>query len=106
MPNLKSLGSRINSVKNTRKITSAMKMVAASKLRQAQSRAEAGRPYAAKMREALARLIVGAGQRERTPLLDGTGKEQRILYVVVSAERGLSGGFASNIGRKVRRHIA
>lgn len=106
MPSLKDFRTRIGSVKNTRKITSAMKMVAASKLRQAQSRAEEGRPYAAKMREALVRLIIAAGQRERMPILDGTGSAQKILYVVISADRGLSGGFASNLGREVRRHVS
>jgi F-type H+-transporting ATPase subunit gamma len=83
-----------------------MKMVAASKLRQAQARAEAGRPYALKMEEELARLILAVGQRsEPIPLLDGTGRQQKILYVVVAADRGLCGGFNSNLVREVRRHI-
>jgi F-type H+-transporting ATPase subunit gamma len=105
MPSLKDFRLRIASVKNTRKITSAMKMVAASKLRQAQARAEQGRPYAAKMREALGRLIAAAGQRERTPLLDGTGNDKKILYVVFTADRGLCGGFNSNLLREARRHM-
>ena len=75
MPSLKDYRTRFASVKNTRKITSAMKMVAASKLRQAQMRAEEGRPYAAKLRESLARLITAIGQRdEPLPLLDGRGQ--------------------------------
>ena len=107
MPSLKDYRTRISSVKNTRKITSAMKMVAASKLRQAQARAEAGRPYAKKMAEALARLIDAIGHRdEPTPLLDGTGKSQKVLYVVVTADRGLCGGFNTNLVREARRHIA
>lgn len=107
MPSLKDFRVRITSVKNTRKITSAMKMVAASKLRQAQARAEAGRPYARKMSDALARLILAIGQRdEPTPLLDGTGKEQKHLFVVVSADRGLAGGFNSNLVREVKRKIS
>jgi F-type H+-transporting ATPase subunit gamma len=106
MPSLKDFRVRIGSVKNTRKITSAMKMVAASKLRQAQSRAELGRPYAAKMAEALARLVMAIGTRsEPIPLLDGTGRKQKILYVVIAADRGLAGGFNSNMVREVRRHI-
>lgn len=107
MPSLKDYRIRIGSVKNTRKITSAMKMVAASKLRQAQSRAEAGRPYASRMEEALGRLILAIGNRsEVIPLLDGTGKNNKILYVVVAADRGLCGGFNGNMVREVRRHIA
>lgn len=106
MPSLKDFRTRITSVKNTRKITSAMKMVAASKLRQAQSRAEAGRPYAAKIREALARLILAVGQRdEAMPLLDGRGKEQKVMIVAVAADRGLCGGFNGNLVREVRRQV-
>lgn len=107
MPSLKDYRIKIASVKNTRKITSAMKMVAASKLRQAQARAEAGRPYAQKMAEALARLIVAIGHRdEPTPLLDGTGKDKKALYVVITADRGLCGGFNTNLVREARRHIS
>lgn len=106
MPSLKDFRIRIGSVKNTRKITSAMKMVAASKLRQAQARAETGRPYARKMAEALARLVVASGTRsEKILLLDGTGRENRALYIVVAADRGLCGGFNGNLVREVRRHI-
>lgn len=106
MPSLKDFRVRISSVKNTRKITSAMKMVAASKLRQAQARAETGRPYASKMAEALARLVVASGTRsEKIPLLDGTGRMQKALYIAVAADRGLCGGFNGNLVREVRRHI-
>lgn len=107
MPSLKDYRVRIGSVKNTRKITSAMKMVAASKLRQAQARAEAARPYAAKMAEALARLVLAIGPREAVmPLLDGTGQNRRVLFVVFAADRGLCGGFNGNVVRELRRRIA
>lgn len=107
MPSLKDYRIKIASVKNTRKITSAMKMVAASKLRQAQARAEAGRPYAKRMAEALARLITAIGHRdEPTPLLDGTGKDQKVLYVVITADRGLCGGFNTNLVREAKRHMS
>ena len=106
MPSLKDYRLRIASVKNTRKITTAMKMVAASKLRQAQARAEQGRPYAAKLREALARLILAIGTRdEPMPLLDGRDKVKKVLFVAVSADRGLAGGFNSNLVREVKRQI-
>ncbi|MDB5478908.1 MAG: synthase gamma subunit, partial [Alphaproteobacteria bacterium] len=106
MPSLKDYRLRIASVKNTRKITSAMKMVAASKLRQAQARAEAGRPYAEKIKEALARLILAIGQREEAlPLLDGRGEVKRVLILAVAVDRGLSGGFNANLVREVRRQI-
>lgn len=106
MPSLKDYRIRIASVKNTRKITSAMKMVAASKLRQAQARAEAGRPYAERIRDALARLILAIGQRdEKIPVLDGRARIQKILFVAVSADRGLAGGFNSNLAREVRRQV-
>lgn len=106
MPSLKDYRLRIASVKNTRKITSAMKMVAASKLRQAQGRAEAGRPYAMRMREILARLILAIGQRdEKIPLLDGTGHNTKVLLIAVAVDRGLCGGFNTNLVREVRRQI-
>ena len=106
MPSLKDFRVRIASVKNTRKITSAMKMVAASKLRQAQARAEAGRPYATQIRDALARLIVAIGQRDETlPILDGRERIQRVLFIAVSADRGLAGGFNSNLAREVKRQV-
>jgi F-type H+-transporting ATPase subunit gamma len=107
MPSLKDYRLRIASVKNTRKITTAMKMVAASKLRQAQMRAEEGRPYATKIREALARLIVAIGTRdEPLPLLDGRKNVKKVLIVAVAVDRGLAGGFNSNLVREVKRQIS
>lgn len=107
MPSLKDFRTRIASVKNTRKITSAMKMVAASKLRQAQSRAEASRPYATRIKEALARLVLAVGQREEAiPLLDGRENVRKVLLVAVAVDRGLAGGFNTNLVREVRRRIS
>jgi F-type H+-transporting ATPase subunit gamma len=103
MPSLKSLRVRINSVKSTQKITSAMKMVAASKLRRAQQQAEAARPYAERMERmlaALARSVAGSPTAPR--LLVGTGREQVHLLVPVTADRGLAGAFNSNVGRATR----
>jgi F-type H+-transporting ATPase subunit gamma len=106
MPSLKSLRNRINSVKSTRKITQAMKMVAAAKLRRAQSRAEAARPYAERMQRMLASLGAAVAGRPDAPrLLVGTGAENVHLLVVVSGERGLAGPFNSNIGRFARNRI-
>ena len=103
MPSLKELRGRINSVKSTRKITSAMKMVAASKLRRAQNRAEAARPYAERMQRMLESLARSVGDRDDAPaLLRGTGKDQTHLLVVVTADRGLAGGFNSNVARYAR----
>ncbi|HUS56122.1 MAG TPA: F0F1 ATP synthase subunit gamma [Thermohalobaculum sp.] len=98
MPNLKDLKNRINSVKSTKKITSAMKMVAAAKLRRAQEAAEAARPYAERMDAVLANLARAAKNSPSAPaLLRGTGAEQVHLLVVATAERGLCGGFNSSI---------
>ena len=98
MPNLKDLKNRINSVKSTKKITSAMKMVAAAKLRRAQEAAEAARPYAQRMDAVLANLARAAKNSPSAPaLLRGTGAEQVHLLVVATAERGLCGGFNSSI---------
>ncbi len=106
MPSLKSLRNRINSVKSTRKITQAMKMVAAAKLRRAQSRAEAARPYAERMERMLASLGAAvAGQPDAPKLLVGTGGDQVHLLVVVSGDRGLAGPFNTNIGRFARNRI-
>ncbi len=103
MPSLKELRGRITSVKSTRKITSAMKMVAASKLRRAQARAEAARPYAEAMQRMLAALARNVMGREGAPpLLSGTGKDQVHLLVPVTSDRGLAGGFNSNLGRATR----
>jgi len=103
MPSLKSLRIRINSVKSTQKITSAMKMVAASKLRRAQSQAEAARPYAERMERMLASLgasVIGSPTAPR--LLVGTGSDKVHLLVVVTADRGLAGAFNSSVGRMAR----
>ena len=105
MPSLKDLRLRINSVKSTRKITSAMKMVAASKLRRAQTAAEQGRPYAARMERMLGALAAGmAGQSGAPPLMVGTGRDQVHLLIAVTGDRGLCGGFNSSISRATRNH--
>jgi len=103
MPSLKALRSRINSVKSTQKITSAMKMVAASKLRRAQSQAEAARPYAERMQRMLAALAANvAGSPTAPPMLVGTGRDQVHLIVAMTADRGLAGAFNTNVGRAAR----
>jgi F-type H+-transporting ATPase subunit gamma len=105
MPNLKDLKNRIESVKSTRKITKAMQMVAAAKLRRAQDAAEAGRPYAERMNAVLGGLASGVGGSTTGPkLLTGTGSEQTHLLVVMTSERGLCGGFNSSIARQARAH--
>ena len=104
MPSLKDLKLRINSVKSTRKITSAMKMVAASKLRRAQSAAEQGRPYAARMERMLGALAAGlTGQAGAPRLMAGTGRDQTHLLIAVTGDRGLCGGFNSSIARATRQ---
>jgi F-type H+-transporting ATPase subunit gamma len=106
MASLKELRGRINSVKQTQKITSAMKMVAASKLRRAQEQAEASRPFAQRMAEMLTNLAKGVADPEGAPpLLAGTGKDQVHLLIVATADRGLCGGFNSSIARGARRRI-
>ena len=103
MPSLKDLRVRINSVKSTQKITSAMKMVAASKLRRAQSQAEAARPYAQRMERMLGSLGASvAGSPTAPKLLVGTGADRVHLLVPVTADRGLAGAFNSSIGRMTR----
>ena len=103
MPSLKALRTRINSVKSTQKITSAMKMVAASKLRRAQQQAEAARPYAERMERMLRALAVSvAGSPNAPALLIGTGQDKVHLLIAVTADRGLAGAFNSNIGRATR----
>jgi F-type H+-transporting ATPase subunit gamma len=103
MPSLKALRIRINSVRSTQKITSAMKMVAASKLRRAQVQAELARPYAERMERMLAELAASVAGNQAAPrLLVGTGKEETHLIVAVTADRGLCGAFNSNVGRAVR----
>jgi F-type H+-transporting ATPase subunit gamma len=106
MPSLKDLRIRINSVKSTQKITSAMKMVAAAKLRRAQEQAEAARPYAERMERMLGSLAASmAGQEGAPALLAGTGKDTVQLVVVMTSDRGLCGGFNSSIVRGARRLI-
>lgn len=103
MPSLKALRNRISSVKSTQKITSAMKMVAAAKLRRAQTQAEAARPYAKRMAEMMGALAAGASENPNAPpLLIGNGKDKAHLLVAITADRGLAGPFNSNIGRAVR----
>ena len=107
MPNLKDLKNRIESVKNTRKITKAMQMVAAAKLRRAQDAAEASRPYSERFNSVLASLAASVGSSESAPvLLRGTGKQDVHLLIVMTAERGLCGGFNSNIAKLARSHAA
>jgi F-type H+-transporting ATPase subunit gamma len=106
MPSLKDLKIRITSVKSTRKITKAMQMVAAAKLRRAQEGAEAARPYADRMEAVLANLASGVASSPSAPkLLAGTGRTDTHLLVVATAERGLCGGFNSTIVRLARAHI-
>lgn len=103
MPSLKALRTRINSVKSTQKITSAMKMVAASKLRRAQQQAEAARPYAERMDRMLRALAASvAGSPTAPPLLVGTGQDKTHLLIAVTADRGLAGAFNASIGRATR----
>ena len=107
MPSLKDLKNRIDSVKSTQKITKAMQMVAAAKLRRAQDAAQAARPYAERMGKVLAALgAVYEGQSDAPVLLGGTGKDQVHLLVVATGERGLAGGFNSSIARLAREHAA
>ncbi|SLN23281.1 F0F1 ATP synthase subunit gamma [Ruegeria meonggei] len=103
MPNLKDLKNRIESVKSTRKITKAMQMVAAAKLRRAQESAEASRPYAARFNAVMTGLAASVGGSDSAPkLLRGTGSDDVHLLVVMTAERGLCGGFNSNIAKLAR----
>ncbi|WP_372917415.1 F0F1 ATP synthase subunit gamma [Sandarakinorhabdus sp.] len=106
MPSLKSLKMRITSVKSTQKITKAMKMVAAAKLRRAQEAAEAARPYSVRMAAVMASLAARVTVGPESPrLLAGTGDDQVHLLVICSSERGLAGGFNSNIARLARRTL-
>ena len=106
MPSLKDLKTRINSVKSTQKITSAMKMVAAAKLRRAQDSAERGRPYADRMQQIVNSLASKADPISAPQLLVGNGKDNTHLLVVVSADRGLCGGFNGAITRQTRTEVA
>ena len=106
MPSLKDLRNRIASVKATQKITKAMQMVAAAKLRRAQEAAEAARPYSERMGSVLANITQAIGGGGDAPaLMTGTGKDDVHLLVVCTAERGLCGGFNSQIARHARDHI-
>ena len=106
MATLKELRIRIRSVRSTQKITSAMKMVAASRLRRAQEQAEAARPYAQRMERMLGSLAASlSGMANAPPLLAGTGKDQVHLLVVATSDRGLAGGFNATILREARRTI-
>jgi F-type H+-transporting ATPase subunit gamma len=105
MPSLKDLKNRIESVKSTRKITKAMQMVAAAKLRRAQDAAEASRPYTERFSAVMAGLAASVGDSESAPkLLAGTGKDNVHMLVVMTAERGLCGGFNSSIAKLARTH--
>ncbi|UWQ78175.1 F0F1 ATP synthase subunit gamma [Leisingera sp. S132] len=107
MPSLKDLKNRIESVKSTRKITKAMQMVAAAKLRRAQEAAEDSRPYAKRFNAVMAGLAASVGGSDSAPkLLRGTGSDQVHLLVVMTAERGLCGGFNSNIAKLARQKAA
>lgn len=106
MANLRDLKDRIGSVKSTRKITSAMKMVAASKLKKAQEQAEASQPYAISMSRMLGRVAHNVVQSDSgPPLLVGTGKDKIHLFIVVTSDRGLCGGFNANLVRRLVNQI-
>jgi F-type H+-transporting ATPase subunit gamma len=106
MPSLKEFRNRIVSVKSTRKITSAMKMVAASKLRRAQHQAEASQPYAVRMSNMLGRLVANVQINDTTPvLLAGTGNQNVHLLIVITSDRGLCGGFNGSIARMARLKV-
>ena len=105
MPSLKDLKNRIESVKSTRKITKAMQMVAAAKLRRAQEAAEMSRPYTERFNSVMASLASSVGESDSAPkLLSGTGSDKVQLLVVMTSERGLCGGFNANIAKKARAH--
>jgi F-type H+-transporting ATPase subunit gamma len=107
MPSLKDIKNQINSVGSTKKITSAMKMVAASKLRRSQEKAEAARPYSTRLEQMLSSLASsGVSGKGVIQLLTGTGKNDRYLIVPVTADRGLCGGFNSSINRDTVKFVA
>ncbi len=105
MANLKDLKTRINSVKSTQKITSAMKMVAAAKLRRAQEVAEAGRPYSSRMQQVISGLAANANKSNSPELLVGREDVKTHLLIIVSADKGLCGGFNGSIARQTRQEI-
>ncbi|WP_300036474.1 F0F1 ATP synthase subunit gamma [uncultured Roseobacter sp.] len=107
MPSLKDLKNRIESVKSTRKITKAMQMVAAAKLRRAQEAAEQSRPYTERFNAVMANLAASVGGSDSAPkLLSGTGSDKVQLLIVMTSERGLCGGFNSNIAKLAKTHAA
>ena len=107
MASLDDLKKRITSVKSTQKITKAMKMVAAAKLKRAQESAEKGRPYSEKMNNVILNLSNGISDKDNaTKLLSGSGNEQIHLCVVMTSDRGLCGGFNANIIKKAKSHFA
>ena len=105
MPNLKDLKTRINSVTSTQKITSAMKMVAAAKLRRAQEAAESGRPYATRMRAVIASLAANANKSSASELLVGRAAVKTHLLVIISADKGLCGGFNGSVARLAKHEM-
>lgn len=105
MANLKELRNQIASVQSTKRITSAMKMVAAAKLRKAQQRAQSATPYAARM-ERILRALAAEGGDDAPPLLTGTKRDDVHLLVLISSDRGLCGGFNGAVAREIRREIA
>ncbi len=104
MASLKEMRDRIGSVKATQKITKAMQMVAAAKLKRAQEQAENARPYATRMASVIANLAAGVGD-DGPRLMTGTGADQKHLVVVATADKGLAGGFSTNVIRAARDHI-
>ena len=105
MPSLKDLKIRINTVKSTQKITSAMKMVASAKLKRAQDKAESGRPYATKMSKIVSTLASKVNKESGSKLLFGNDQDKNVLVVAISADRGLCGGFNNNISKEVRKRV-
>jgi F-type H+-transporting ATPase subunit gamma len=105
MASLKEMRNRISSVKATQKITKAMQMVAAAKLRRSQDAAEAARPYARRLSNVIANLAAGVSGDGAPALLAGTGRDDRHLIIVAAADRGLAGGFTSSIVRAARERI-
>src|SRR3569623_1986610 len=105
MASLKEMRSRIGSVKATQKITKAMQMVAAAKLRRAQDNAQNARPYARRMASVIAHLAAGVSGAGAPKLLVGAGSDQRQLIVVATSDRGLAGGFNTSIVRAARERI-
>ena len=105
MPSLKDLKIRINTVKSTQKITSAMKMVASAKLKRAQEKAESGRPYATKMSSIVSTLASKVNSESGPKLLFGNNENNRVLLVAISADGGLCGGFNNNISKEIRKRV-